>query len=144
MKSRQTAQQGSFLIVAIFIILILSLIGLATLAVLNRGAESVVAEVYGARAYQAARSGSQIMLAQLFPLGQEGAATDACTGAVQSYDFNNNSPGLTACTARVTCRRTEFNEYSLQRFIVEATGSCQAGSQFYSRSIIVEAFDEAL
>jgi MSHA biogenesis protein MshP len=71
-------QAGGALIVAIFIILIMSLLGTG-LAVLQRdSAKGVIYEVYGARAHLSAYSANEIAMLSLFPTDTTKAAV--CLG----------------------------------------------------------------
>ncbi|RTE86379.1 MULTISPECIES: pilus assembly PilX N-terminal domain-containing protein [Gammaproteobacteria] len=132
--SNHGKQQGSALVVAIFIIVVLSVVGIALTRVINDAAQGVVAEVYGARAYHAAASGIEVFMAdELFPPNDD---TPNCVA--QSYTFNID--GLDNCEANVTC--SEFplpGDFSGTHFQVESVGVCDIGDSRYSRQLAIEA-----
>jgi len=97
-KKKLTDQNGSALMMALFIMVILMLLGGAMMRVLSTGSEAVAQEVIGTRALAAANSAMQAELQQLFPLN---SATNQCN-ANNSYDFTNIN-GLYHCTAVTTC-----------------------------------------
>lgn len=66
----RTGQQGSSLVIAIFILVVMLLLGVALTRVLSTSSETIAYEVVGARAYQAANIGLQRRLTELFPLNE--------------------------------------------------------------------------
>ena len=64
----QRKQRGSMLVIALFIIIVLAILGLAMLRMLAASADSVVSEVYGQRALNAARAGVERSIAAAFPV----------------------------------------------------------------------------
>lgn len=60
--------RGGALVVAIFIIVVMSILGIAMVRILGDLSRATVSEVYGARAYAAARSGAEIFLTDLFSI----------------------------------------------------------------------------
>jgi MSHA biogenesis protein MshP len=133
------AQRGSSLVIAIFIIVVMSILAAVIARVLSASSRATVDEVYGSRALAAANSGAQIFMTDLFPLGTEGADSAACS-AGRSETFA--SEGLQGCNATVSCVEREFvDDYQLTHFRITATGQCNAAGNNYSRQIIVEAVD---
>ncbi|RUO71945.1 Type II secretory pathway component [Idiomarina ramblicola] len=127
-------QQGSALVVAIFVIVALGAL-VAVLSNLVRGtSESVVVEVIGVRSFMAAQSGLERGMNKVYPLS--GAPADQCEGFPLNVELINN------CQATVTCRGPE--EYSLSsnetytHIRLEAVGSCAAGKQTASRQLAIE------
>ena len=59
---------GSALVIAIFVLVIMTLIGSALIRMQSSSAETVVYEVMGTRAYAAAQTGIQWQLTEIFPL----------------------------------------------------------------------------
>ena len=134
-KSSHARQRGSSLVIAIFIIIVLSLLGAALVRMLNSSAESIVYEVYGTRAFHAAQSGLQMKLAERFPL----------IGSADAPNCNSISPkftnvaGLNACEAVVTC--TPDTDASITTYTIKSLGSCDIGGVVTSRTVEVVARD---
>lgn len=138
-ESSLRRQRGSSLVVAIFIIVVMSILAAVIARVLSAGSRATVDEVYGSRALAAANSGAQIFMTDLFPLGDDGASSAACN-AGGTQDFT--SDGLQGCSTTVSCDERDFvDDYQLTHFRITATGQCTAAGKNYSRQIIVEAVD---
>lgn len=135
--------QGSAMLLALFVIIVVMLIGTSLMKVLSTSSENIAQEVLGTRALFAANSGMQAHLQQLFPLAP---ASGTCI-ASQTY-LLTNIDGLKNCQAVVSCNlyatvNTE-NYYRLT-----STGKCGNGtiaSTDYNkviseRTVVVEAKD---
>ncbi|RUO42835.1 hypothetical protein CWE15_05375 [Aliidiomarina taiwanensis] len=147
MCHKQKQQQGSALMVAIFIIVVMSVIGAALVRVLNDSATAGVTETYGARAYHAAQSGIEVFLTELFP---HDAPVDSCparvghikdTTAYRVYTFT--APALANCTTTIRCDQTDVTPYVGRHFRIFSTGQCAIGNQRFTRQLLVEARDES-
>lgn len=135
---RKIKQSGSALVIAIFVIIVLSLLGAALVSMLDSSQENVAFEVLGTRAYNAAQSGIQWQLAQLFPLGGE---VIEC-----SVIDINNVPNISSISGFEGCEIILKSEYcssfsfdNSQYYTVTSTGQCQIGNEFTTRTIEVEA-----
>lgn len=114
-KRQHRKYQGSALVIAVFIIVVLSLLGVALFRMNNTSAHSVVYEVAGTRAFQAAQSGMQIKLQELFPLS--GGTSCPLTNNPRSISFNNVE-GLDGCIAVISCSaKTGY-------YLVSSQGQC--------------------
>lgn len=137
-------QRGSALTVAIFVIVVMALLGVALVRVVGGSSASVVAEVSGARALAAANSGLDLFLPNLFPLGQDFAAAAACPSTVltpvATYDFGDQA-ALASCESVVQCRQLALPGGTVTHFRIEAVGTCVIGSETYSRAVLMEATD---
>ncbi|RUO26676.1 hypothetical protein CWE09_08240 [Aliidiomarina minuta] len=132
-------QQGSSLVIAIFIIVVMSVLAAVLARVLSASSAAIVDEVAGTRALQAANSGAQVFLTDLFPPGTDSASHGACNSG-RNIDFN--APGLNNCSARVNCALQDYSDdYGMTHFRITSTGECLTGNREYSRQIIVEAVD---
>ncbi len=142
----QNKQQGSSLMLALFILIVLTLLGGALVRVLSTSSEAIAQEVIGTRALMAANSGMQAHLQQLFPLsGFTFCPLD------RTYDFSttgSNTQGLHHCKAYVDCvlyfpdPTTGVNYFRLTSTGECGSGVMEAGSQSIvksSRTIQVEA-----
>lgn len=127
-------QRGSMLVIALFVIILLAVLSLAMLRMLAASADSVVSEVYGQRALNAARSGVERSIAAAFPI----TGTSNCS-ASEAFTFTN-TPGLLNCGYESRCSVVTVNddgdEYQYYRFT--AQGSCVAGDTVVSRNVSVE------
>ena len=124
--------KGSALVIAVFIIIVMSLLGATLVKILASSQQNVVYEVLGTRAYAAAQSGVQWQLSQVFPLN---SAAAAC--ASQTPPSFSNVNGLEQCSIAVSC--SDFVIDSTRYYTITATGKCQAGDTVTSRTLQVDA-----
>jgi MSHA biogenesis protein MshP len=126
-------ERGSALIVAVFIIVIMTLLGTALVRMTNSSAETIAYEVLGARAYNAAQSGLQKKLVDIFPLEP---AIGVCSGP-ELYDFSTIK-GLESCKAiNVDCIDSEIS--GVNYYTITSTGRCEVGGVLTTRKIEVKA-----
>lgn len=145
---RMASQKGGALAVAIFIIVVMSIIGVAMVRILSDLGRATVSDVYGARAYAAARSGAEVFLTDLFPLNSS-TNLNACpaervsgTPPPEQFTESFQALGLNGCEARVACDRLELSApFSGTHFRIITQGICDTGDTTYSKQIILEAFD---
>ena len=139
-------QRGGALPIAIFIIVVMSLLGITMIRILADVSGSRVAEVFGTRAEAAANSGLEIALTEIFPLNNDVNLTycaERGTIPIITHDYNFDVAGLLNCSATIACNYLEIPEpYSGYNFRIESIGSCEAGNQTYSRRVLLEATDE--
>ena len=129
-------QHGASLVLAIFIIVVLSLLAAAMLRTISAGSENVAREVVSTRAFLTAESGAEARLNDLFMGGV--ACTDACSApGVKNYGGNAN---WLNCSAQVSCCRynpgTGENYYQL-----ESVGRCGPAGDRAVRVVEVRARD---
>ena len=129
---------GSALVVAIFVIIVVSLLGVALVKMLSTESKTIAYEVVGTRALQAAQSGAQWQLQQLFPLDN---VAQACPVGTITRFFNNQTNegrGLFNCQATVTC--SDFiHTNGIRYYQIESAGQCQTGDVITSRIVNIEA-----
>ncbi|MEW6997619.1 hypothetical protein AADZ86_07935 [Colwelliaceae bacterium BS250] len=128
-------QQGSVLTMAIFMIVIFSVLGLVLVRVISTASESVSYEVMGLRSYTAADSGLQWGLQQLFPLS---SAVIECA----DVNFNNvpnlQTEGLNQCQiTNLEC--TDFEDAGTRYYTLTSTGSCSSGEVSTVRTLQIDA-----
>jgi MSHA biogenesis protein MshP len=137
-------QQGSSLILALFVIIILTLLGSALMRMISTSSESMSQEVLGTRAYMAANSAMQAELQILFPLNSAAGVCNAIN--LFDYDFqtalNDDIPGLYDCSATTTCD----NYYPItpdptvtQYYRLTSTGQCGSGVMAANSKVIVKS-----
>ncbi|MBA6342406.1 pilus assembly PilX N-terminal domain-containing protein [Colwellia sp. MB02u-10] len=137
-KSRHPNQQaGSALVIAIFVIIVLSVLGAALVKMLDSSQESVAYEVLGTRAYTAAVSGLQWQLAEVFPLNGPAITCKGQTEIDSATPSFNNVLGLAQCNVSVSC--IDFERDGIRYYAISGTGTCAIGSELTSRKIAVEA-----
>lgn len=128
-------QSGSALVVAIFVIVVMALIAVALYSLFGSASSATVANVGGARANFAAKSATQEALLKLFPVG--GGVADCSVTTIPAFD----SEGLRNCSAEVSCAEIVVTELSATLYRLEAEGSCELGTETYTRRILTEATD---
>ena len=131
--------RGSALVIAIFVIVVMSLLGMALVKMMDSSQQNVAFEVLGTRAYTAAQTGAQWQLAQLFPVGLMSTTDNACASVSQIPPNISNTPGLQGCSifSPVTCN--DFVHDGVRYFTVTSVGQCQIDGELTSRVIEVEA-----
>ena len=121
-------QHGFSLPMAVFILVIMALIGTALVNLSQSSHTALGQEVMSTRAFYAAESGAQVALGQLFSLS--GAAAN-CSASYPTVTFN--ATGLEGCTATVSCTSTTISSKSY--YTLTSTGRCAAATITASRSI---------
>lgn len=158
-------QQGSALIIAIFIIVVMTLLVGALSRLLSSSSENTIYEVLGTRAFFAAQSGIEQGLAQLFPvsanstyceIGVDGRSPavnppDALNIRVnsglagiaeeQTQGFNNIA-GLQGCSYTLNCTsgRKVDDDSAVRYYQLISTGYCKAGAVESQRTLEIEVW----
>ena len=147
---KHAQQLGAMLPIVIFIIVGMGILGMVMVRMSINLGQATVADVYGARAYLAARSGAEVFLTELFPLN-EGTNTSLCPARedplpvelISSTTFETG--GLRSCSSEILCDRYQMPApFEGHHFRVIARGICTAGDAQYSKQIIFEASDDTL
>lgn len=143
-------QNGAALAVAVFIIVVMGLIGMAMVRILGDSSQAIVSEVYGTRAQAAARTGAELFLTELFPHDSP-VATTLCPARTSlappevSPEQTFTISGLAGCSVTVYCDRADFTTpHSGTHFRIISEGQCQVGESAYSKVLMLEASDEVL
>jgi MSHA biogenesis protein MshP len=128
------SQGGSMLVIALFVIIVLSLLGLTLTKVLSASSEAIVYEVYGQRALNAARAGAEAQVALAFPI--TGSASGADTAA---FAFSAVA-GLENCQYDAKCEQLTVTDgiINLAYYKFTSTGQCSAGNIIVSRTVYVD------
>ena len=128
-------QQGVSLIMAIFIIVVLSLLGAVMIKLLKTGAGSIAREVISTRALLAAESGAQRQLVAIFPPGSSNSNTAACQLGV-----NYTMAALISCNnVVVDCEYVTVD--GTNYFTITSTGRCGPVGEEAVRIVEVQAKD---
>jgi len=135
MRTTKTHQQkGSALVLALFIMVIMTLLGTVLVRMISSNAETIAYEVIGTRAYQAAQAGAQRKLSEVFPLLP---ASGVCTAASQ-YDFFSIE-GLNYCKAIAVGCVADATVDGVTYYTITSTGQCDIAGVFTSRKIEIKA-----
>lgn len=128
-------QNGSMLVMSVFIMVVVLLLALSLTRILANSSQTVVYEVYGLRAYNAAQSGIEYGLLQLFPV-----SGDSATCADTSVEFGNLE-GLQGCKFDLGCVLTthNYNAKVIDYYQLTVTGQCTVGEVLVSRTLKVDA-----
>ena len=136
-------QQGSALIIGIFVIVVMFVIAGSLIRIVQDGDHAVNMEVWGTRALFSANSGADNALSQLFPLN--GSAAN-CSNVSATWT-PPNTVGFHGCSVSVSCNTATVGsvvQYRINSIAVCETGSCAATGDSsdclrVSRQIEVEA-----
>ena len=136
-------QFGSMLILALFVMVILGLLGLALANQLRTSSQNVVYEVLGSRSLLAAQSGLEHISNTAFPLNSaplvcnQTLASAASFGTVQGLE---DCQYVASCSTRtVTLASGELHYY----YQFESTGACEGGGIWSSRTLAQDGFIQA-
>lgn len=134
------SQQGSMLVIALFVIIVFALLGLTMTRLLSSSTENVIYEVLGQRALNAARSGLEFCLARQYMNATSEDVANACTNP--SDNLFANTSGIENCSYKVELATDitvtdSGGNYIYSKFT--STGSCQAGNIITSRTVYVDA-----
>jgi MSHA biogenesis protein MshP len=143
-------QHGSALILALFIIVIMSLLGSVIIRILSSSAENIVYEVVGTRAYFAAQAGIQEGLHFIYPSPEPSGiecisipylSLPAPQDTILIRNYSND--GLFNCTATVKVSECESVETAVGFFeyyyFIESEGQCTVGEITTTRTIEVQS-----
>ncbi|MFT4993404.1 MAG: MSHA biogenesis protein MshP [Paraglaciecola sp.] len=130
-------QQGSMLIIALFLIIVMALLGLTLSRLLSASSDAIIYEVYGQRALNAANAGSEAQIALTFPV----SGVASCSTTIgPTIDFSS-VPGLEGCAVSAQC--TQFSVVdggvTLTYYKFSSTGTCKAGDVVATRTLQVDA-----
>ncbi|EOW9259837.1 MULTISPECIES: hypothetical protein [Vibrio] len=125
------SQQGSGLVLVIFIIVVVGFVALIANRNQARSSQQLVSMVLGTRAEMAARSALNIELSRFYQ-----TTTGSChTSTLQNIDFVGE--GLGQCVASVTCQSLGALDNGQEVYQLSAIGRCQVGDWSLQRIIEV-------
>lgn len=142
--SYRKKQQGSALVIAIFIIVVMTILVAALSKMLIGSSESVSYEVLGTRAFFAAQSGMEQGLTQLFPLSATATycAPVGVTGSEAPVTVSFTANGLQGCSYTLSCQSGRVTASATETIYYQLTsiGSCGTGQLQTSRTIQMEVW----
>lgn len=137
--SPKRTQQGSMLVVALFVMIVVSLLGITLVTTLTSTSQALTYDVAGTRAYQAARSGMEQVKASALKQGTEPAT---CVGSQASPPALSSVDGLVNCQYTTQCTTTDVSKdgtaYRYYRF--SSRGTCRFGERWASRMVRDDAW----
>ncbi|WP_426359768.1 hypothetical protein ACPUVO_05950 [Pseudocolwellia sp. HL-MZ19] len=134
----KTTQTGSSLVIGIFILVIMSLLGAALIEIMESNEDAYTYEVLGTRAYNAAQSGIQIEMQNVFPLIEaSGGTPSVCDNNSRDESFTSID-GLSGCLATLQCSSIT-HESSTTYYTISSIGQCEINGEVTSRTIEVQA-----
>ncbi|MEZ8186636.1 MSHA biogenesis protein MshP [Shewanella sp. 5S214] len=144
LKLPQHSQQGSALIIGIFVLTVMFLLAASLIRIVGDADESVNMEVWGTRALFSANSGADAALSQLFPLS---GVNGSCSNVSSTWSPPTGGNGFHNCTVLVNCNATtvaSITQYRINSLAVCETGNCAGNSDSstclrVSRQVEVEA-----
>ena len=125
------------LVIALFVIIVFGLLGLTMTRLLSSSSQTVIYEVLGQRAINAARTGLECNLSAKYPIS---GATAYCVHSVSM----NSLPGLENCSYSVTSDDVTVTDnddtYIYSKFT--SIGQCTAGDINVTRTVYVDVMVE--
>jgi len=122
----RSKQQGSALIVAIFVITVMAVMATALMKINWSQSDTTTREVLGTRAWFAANSGIEWGLNRLFPI-DDGSTVQVCDSDAQFLPVSADK--FHHCRASVTCEAITVatSAGSAMHYKLESTGTCGTG-----------------
>lgn len=121
---RLAQQQGGALAIAVFVILVMSLLTVAISRSISASSAQTVQEVLGTRALMAAESGNELALAILFPIASGAAVTyGSCSDIASPTLYFESINGLNNCQVITSCEENTAGSQTF--FFIESTGVCK-------------------
>lgn len=123
-------QQGSMLVLAIFILTVMFLLAAALIHISENEDESVLQEVMGERALLAANSGADAALAKLFPLTVNGSSNCSVVKLPSTWTIPTSAETLQTCTVSLGCESFSDNSggQTLTQYRITSKAVCGEGT----------------
>lgn len=128
------------LVIAIFILTVMALLGLAMTKVLNSANNSMAVEVLGTRAFFAAQSGADIGLATLFPV-EKNTTNCAAIERLNAKEWLPNDTGFKSCSVTLSCKaeNVSYQGKNITQYFITSSASCGEKNLRVNRQVQVEA-----
>jgi MSHA biogenesis protein MshP len=125
-------QRGSMLVIALFVIIVFGLLGLTMTRLLSSSSETIIHEVLGQRALNAARAGMNCAVAKQLGSG--------CDVIVSPFIFVG-VPGLENCSFKYEITSSDIQDGSKEftYWTFSSEGQCTVGNTNVTRNIYVDA-----
>ncbi|GGD61917.1 hypothetical protein GCM10011357_16510 [Lacimicrobium alkaliphilum] len=133
------------LVISLFVIVVMAFLALTLTRLLSASSDSLIFEVYGLRAHQAAQSGLEAKLTEAFPLCPPGSVNSVCvdkslndpTACDNTTAVTFSMDGLRNCSVSSSCSVETTGDSRYYQFT--STGTCEAGDAVTSRTAFVDA-----
>ncbi|MFW8591795.1 type II secretory pathway component [Glaciecola sp. 2405UD65-10] len=128
-------------VIALFVIVVAGMLAGALIKTISAASNTMLHQVYGIRAQQAAQAGVQSLLQSSFPVG---ATPVACNQTVTSPAAFSAVNGLANCSfqARCTSKTVQFGNIDHLVYRFSSTGACTVDTDVVSRTISVDSVQE--
>lgn len=135
------ASKGNMTMMALFVIVVVGMLAASLIKIISAASDSMLHQVYGLRAQQAAQVGVQNLLQTSFPVG---AAANACNQTITSPASFSSVPGLSNCSFQASCETSniQFANVDYVYFKFTSTGTCAIDTNVVSRTMSVDAMQE--
>lgn len=143
MSIRQTQQRGFALVMAIFIAVVLAMLGVMMVTIGGTQRATVTAAAQGTRAYYAARAGIEwgIFRTVAPPPGPQ----ESCAALAPAASFTLTAPGLNGFLVNVQCTETLHRERGSTYRVVVLTSTATLGNfgdaDYVSRTLNITVTD---
>ncbi|MFT6087014.1 MAG: MSHA biogenesis protein MshP [Glaciecola sp.] len=129
------------IVMALFAIIVLALLAGTLINMISTSSNSVLFEVYGVRAKNAAQAGIQELAMTAFPLG---TGPQQCNQVISSPASFSSITGFQECdfSARCVTEDINFNGEDYRYYRFSSTGSCGFNGIVVSRTLSVDAMQE--
>ncbi|MCE0555800.1 MULTISPECIES: PilX N-terminal domain-containing pilus assembly protein [unclassified Motilimonas] len=139
LSAQASRQQGSAIVIAVFIIVVMSLLAAALTRMLQDSQQGIGYEVYGTRAYLAANAGIEQAFIRLFPLG--GGVGSFCADpddppVITSLDLSSQT-AFHGCVVTYECQT--LADSSRKLYQIDSVAECDAGEFVTRRKIQAQA-----
>lgn len=140
MNTSLKKQQGSMLVIALFVIIVLGFLAYAMIQITDNSNRSTVFEVYGTRALNAANSGAEHTLNSILgPDGSQVCPNETVPSIQDTVEILPDITSFSGCTLEIICNKFDVMETGLRHFRIRSLASCSAGDFNTQRSVSVEA-----
>ncbi|NOI52334.1 MSHA biogenesis protein MshP [Vibrio crassostreae] len=128
MRHRKSSQQGSVLIVAVFVIVVMGFLATSLVQVQWSNHDTLTRKQLGTQAWLLAHSANEWALTQVYPLTVSPAVSTSVSAACGNLNSNQVSSGMsTICTVEeLTCSQIGTLD-SVGFFKIESTAICGSG-----------------
>jgi MSHA biogenesis protein MshP len=140
----RSKQRGSMLVIALFVIVVLALLGATMTRMITASSQSTIVELSGLRALTAAQTGAQLLLQQTFPLNAPINACNTTISSTASFSGYSSIQGVQSCAFEASCTTSEVEKAgetnNYYRF--SSTGQCTVGDIVVTRQVLLDAMQE--
>lgn len=128
MRHRKSSQQGSVLVVAVFVIVVMGFLATSLVQVQWSNHDTLTRKQLGTQAWLLAHSANEWALTQVYPLTVSPAVSTSVSTVCNTLNANQVSGGMsTICTVdELTCRQIGVLD-GVGFFKIESTAICGSG-----------------